>query len=263
MNDLLLYEKMPQDAFLLRFLKYTDSPYRVPSHWHEHIEMHLILEGACVLKNGEEEIPLTAGDCAVINGNELHAGCGGRCAFICLILSPDFFEHHRTVFQKKIRDAYVSELIEKITRGDKQFDNVTDLESRGYAYLLISHMIKHYAVRTLSETVYSQHFKKVNLVNRAVRFMNAHYAEPLSTRTLAGELHLSEGYFCEIFKSVTGKTALNYLNGLRVEKAEQLLRTADMTVSEVAFCCGFTDANYFSRTYKRIKGKTPRQSREG
>lgn len=263
MNDLLLYEKMPQEAFLLRFLKYTDSPYRVFSHWHEHIEMHLILDGECTLKNGEEEILLRAGDCAVINGNDLHMGCGGRCSFICLILSPDFFENHRTVFQKRIRDAYVSELIERITRGEKPLDNVTDLESRGYAYLLISHLIKNYGVRTLSETVYSQHFKKVNLVNRAVRFMNAHYAEPLSTCVLADEVHLSEGYFCEIFKAVTGKTVLNYLNGLRVEKAEQLLRTTDMTVSEVAFCCGFSDANYFSRTYKRLMGKTPRQSREG
>ncbi len=157
----------------------------------------------------------------------------------------------------------MAELIEKITRGDKTLDNVTDLESRGYAYLLISHLIKHYAVRTFSEAVYSQHFKKMNLVNRAVRFMNEHYAEPLSTRALAKELHLSEGYFCEIFKSTTGKTALEYLNGLRAEKAEQLLRTTDMTVSEIAFCCGFADANYFARVYKRCMEKTPRQTREG
>ena len=263
MNDLLLYEKMPQEAFLVRFLKYADSPYRVVPHWHEHIEMHLITEGECTLKNGEEEIRLSAGDCAVINGNDLHTGCGGRCAFVCLILSPDFFENHRTVFQKKITDPYVSELIGRITRGDKALDNVTDLEARGYAYLLISHLIKHYAVRSLSEAVYSQHSKKTDLVNRVLSLMNARYAEPISTRTLAAAVHLSEGYFCDVFKETTGRTALEYLNGLRVEKAEQLLRTTDMTVSEVAFCCGFTDANYFSRTYKRIKGSTPRETRQG
>ena len=263
MNDLLLYEKMPQDTLLVRFLKYDDSSYRVLPHWHEHIELHLILEGECILKNGEEEIFLSAGDCAVINGNELHAGGGGRCAFICLILSPDFFEHHRTVFQKKIRDSYVAELIEKIARGDKWLDNPTDLESRGYAYLLIAHMIQKYAIRTLSESVYSQHFKKMNLVNRAVSYMNEHYAEPLSTRTLASAVHLSEGYFCEIFKSAMGKSALEYLNGLRVEKAAQLLRSTDMTVAEISFCCGFGDANYFSRIYKRFKGMTPSQTRCG
>ena len=225
--------------------------------------MHLILDGSCVLRNGEDEICLEAGDCAVINGNDLHTGCGGRCSFICLILSPDFFEHHRTVFQKKIRDPYVTELIGRITRGDRTLDNVLDPESRGYTYLLIAHLIKHYAVRTLSEAVYSQHFKRTNLINRAVSYMNEHYAKPLSTRELAEMLHLSEGYFCARFKETTGKTVLEYLNGLRVEKAEQLLRSTDMTVSEIAFCCGFADANYFSRTYKRIKKNTPRQAREG
>ena len=127
MNDLLLYEKMPQDAFLIRFLKYSDSSYRVSPHWHEHIELHLILEGSCVLRNGEDELHLAAGDCAVINGNDLHTGLGGRCAFVCLILSPDFFENHRTVFQKKITDPHVAELIGKITRGGKALDNVKQL----------------------------------------------------------------------------------------------------------------------------------------
>ncbi len=102
MNDLLLYEKMPQDAFLVRFLKYTESNYSVFLHWHEHIELHLILDGACKLRNGEEEILLEAGDCAVINGNDLHEGCGGKCAFICLILSsrPIFLKITALPFKK-------------------------------------------------------------------------------------------------------------------------------------------------------------------
>lgn len=262
MNDLHLYETMPQEAFLLRFLKYGDSGYRIYPHWHEHVELHLILEGACTLKNGEEQIRLEAGDCAVINGNDLHQGCGGRCAFICLILSPDFFEHHRTVFQKKLRDPYVTELIQRITEGNLKMANLTSPEGRGYAYLLIAHLIKHYAVCSLSEAVYSQRFKKMNLINRALTYMNEHYDKPLSTRELAGMVHLSEGYFCQIFKETMGKTAVEYLNGLRVEKAEQLLRTTDMTVAQVAACCGFCDANYFSRTYKRIKHVTPRQTRQ-
>ena len=262
MNDLLLYEKIPQTAFLLRFLRYRQITYGVFAHWHEHVELHLILEGSCTLRNGDEQILLQAGDCAIINGNDLHMGEGGRCSFICLILSPDFFENYRTVFQKKIRDPYVTELIERIAAGESDLANVSDPERRGYAYLLIAHLIKHYAVRTMSEEGYSKQFKKMNLINPAVSYMNGHYGQPVSTRMLAEMVHLSEGYFCQIFKETMGKTAVEYLNGLRIEKADQLMRTTDMTVAQVAACCGFADANYFSRTYKKIRHETPRKSRE-
>ncbi|MBQ9784773.1 MAG: helix-turn-helix transcriptional regulator [Clostridia bacterium] len=264
MNDLNLYERiMPQEQYLVRVLNYKDKTYGFSPHWHEHIELHFLLDGACTLKCGDEEVALGAGDCGIINGNELHCGGGGVCSFICLILSPAFFEHHRTVFQKKVHDPYVGELIGKIAREERAVGNVTSLESRGYAYLLIAHLINRYAVRTLSESVYSKHFNKMNLVNRAVSYMNEHYVRPISTAQLADMVHLSEGYFCQIFKEVMGKTAIEYLGGVRAEKAEQLLKSTDMTVAEIAFCCGFGDANYFSRVYKRVKGKTPRQTREG
>ncbi len=60
----------------MRVLKYKDHTYGVTPHWHEHVELHLLLESECTLKCGDEQIALRAGDCAVINGNELHQGCG-------------------------------------------------------------------------------------------------------------------------------------------------------------------------------------------
>jgi two-component system response regulator YesN len=75
-------------------------------------------------------------------------------------------------------------------------------------------------------------------------------------------VHLSEGYFCQIFKEATGKSAMQYLHEIRVEKAEEMLRSTTATVSEIADCCGFTDPNYFSRIFKKIKGVTPGSLRE-
>lgn len=263
MNDINLYEDMPQEQYLVRVLNYTDNQYGVYAHWHEHIELHLLLEGSCTLKCGDEKILLNAGDCGVINGNELHQGCGGACSFICLILSPSFFENHRAAFRSKICDSYVTELIQKIAADEQLVDgNTTSLESRGYVYLLIAHLIRLYTVQAFGEAVYSFHSKRMDLINRAVAFMNENYVQPLSTIKLANMVHLSEGYFCQIFKEAFGKTVIEYLNGVRVEKAKQLLITTHMTVAEIAFCCGFCDANYFSRVYKKITNESPKQTRE-
>ena len=48
-----------------------------------------------------------------------------------------------------------------------------------------------------------------------------------------------------------------YGNMGQMDKAEKMLKKTEMTVTEIAFCCGFEDANYFSRTFKRIKGINP------
>ncbi len=54
-------------------------------------------------------------------------------------------------------------------------------------------------------------------------------------------------HFCHIFEAYTGKTFKEYLNNVRIDKAEELLMTTDDTVSEIAFICGFNDSNYLSR----------------
>jgi transcriptional regulator GlxA family with amidase domain len=135
------------------------------------------------------------------------------------------------------------------------------LEIKGFSYLLVSQLIKKFAVRSLSDTVYSKYFNKLNKVNDAIRFIGENYDKQLTTKNLADKVHLSEGYFCQIFKEVTGKTAMEYINHLRIDKAEKMLVTTDVSIAEVAFCCGFDDANYFSRTYKKIKGGTPHSTR--
>ena len=226
-----------------------------------HTELHYIFKGNCRLKYGEEVLELSEGDLAVINGNELHRGIGGECDYICLIIPPGFFVQSHSIFERVIHDEYVSELIEKIYKLNTRGDSADMLEVRGNMCFLLSHMIRKYTVMQLGDTVYSGHVNKLNRVNETINYMNNNYDKPLSTKALAATVHLSEGYFCQIFKEVTGKTAMEYLNGLRVDKAEKMLKKTEMAVTEIAYCCGFEDANYFSRIYKKYKGVSPLNTR--
>lgn len=78
---------------------------------------------------------------------------------------------------------------------------------------------------------------------------------------LSGLVHLSEGYFCNVFKETMGMTATEYINGLRVKRAADLLTATDMSVTEAALCSGFSDLNYFSRVFKKQMGVTPNSVR--
>lgn len=55
---------------------------------------------------------------------------------------------------------------------------------------------------------------------------------------------------------------MEYLGKLRVDAAYTMLTNTSMSITDVAFLCGFDDANYFSRTYKKIKGMSPQASRQ-
>ena len=62
-------------------------------------------------------------------------------------------------------------------------------------------------------------------------------------------------------KEVTEKTAKEYILSLRIEKAVELLDSTEMTITEICYCCGFSDPNYFTRMFKQITGKLPSKIR--
>ncbi|MBQ7336229.1 MAG: AraC family transcriptional regulator [Clostridia bacterium] len=261
MNELHLYEQIPKGPLLMRVRQFENKDYRFFLHWHEHTEIHILLQGEGTLLCNNERIPLASGDCAVINGNELHQGGSGKATYLCLLVPPALLGNRYTVFERVIRDETVKRFAQDILQAVGQANACDMLKAHGSAYLLVAHLLENHTVYALDESLASKHLKKLERINNAVLLMNQNYKNSISTADLASAVYLSEGYFCSLFKEVMGKSAMDYLNGLRVERAEQLLKASDMSVSEIAFCCGFSDANYFSRTYKRFLHKTPSQTR--
>lgn len=66
----------------------------------------------------------------------------------------------------------------------------------------------------------------------------------------------------KIFKETYGSTISNYLIAMRITKAKQLLRFTDMTVDEIGNAVGMGDANYFSRTFRKVEGISPSEYRK-
>ena len=65
----------------------------------------------------------------------------------------------------------------------------------------------------------------------------------------------------EKFKEATGTNFVKYVARTRFEKAQALLRNADLRISEIAFACGFQSLSQFNRVFKKLSGKSPTQFR--
>jgi AraC-like DNA-binding protein len=257
MNSMELYEKIPEGESPVRLIDYKRTSYLITPHWHEHIELHYIFEGNGIIRCGEKIIEVKKGDCLIINSNELHEGIKGKCSYGCIIIPPSFIEPNHVIFKRYVRDSEVSNLAENIFDAYRRADKRSVPEIKGYTYLLMAYLIKHYKEEELSEGSYRKHFEKLGKINEAIKFINENYTENVTTEGLSKRVHLSEGYFCHLFKEVTGKTAKEYLLSLRLKKAEDLLRSTEMSITEIGCCCGFSDPNYFTRIFKKKKGKIP------
>jgi len=98
-------------------------------------------------------------------------------------------------------------------------------------------------------------------IRKARDYIAEHSAEELSLGKVARAANTSTNYFSEKFKQATGTNFVKYVARTRFEKAEALLREADLRVSEIAFACGFQSLSQFNRTFKKLAGKSPTQYR--
>jgi AraC family L-rhamnose operon transcriptional activator RhaR/AraC family L-rhamnose operon regulatory protein RhaS len=83
----------------------------------------------------------------------------------------------------------------------------------------------------------------------ALAYIESHFQDPLAVESLAGMTHYSERQFLRLFKEATGQTPLQYITQLRMQNARQLLGSTQLSVTEIAGRCGFSDSNYFSKLF--------------
>jgi two-component system response regulator YesN len=101
-----------------------------------------------------------------------------------------------------------------------------------------------------------------NAVSRAIRYIEEHYAEQLSLQQVASHVHLNAAYFSHLFKKETGRSFVNFLIDVRMDKAKQLLCNTDLNVTEVSGMIGYDLPNYFAKLFKQSTGLSPKEYRK-
>jgi len=125
-----------------------------------------------------------------------------------------------------------------------------ELKARGLYMMILQ--------RFLELVYYEEKTKKYSVsVRKAIKYIIEHYSEDLSVQVVSSKLGLSASYFGGIFKKETGTSFHQFLTKIRLNRAEDMLRSSEYNVNEVAFACGFSDPFYFSKVYKENNGISP------
>ena len=92
---------------------------------------------------------------------------------------------------------------------------------------------------------------------RARDTMDRAFAQPLDVRALARVAHVSPAHFSRQFRATFGEPPHRYLQRRRVERAMELLRETDRSVTDICFDVGFNSLGTFSRTFRAVGGESP------
>ena len=94
-------------------------------------------------------------------------------------------------------------------------------------------------------------------------YIHKNYAVPsLSVPDVSEYVHLSSSYVCTIFKNETGQTLNQYLTDYRIKMSKQFLSDPRYKIADISSKVGYSDGNYYSKTFKKIVGLSPSEYRE-
>ena len=141
------------------------------------------------------------------------------------------------------------EILKRAVLTAESVDDIKD-----YIGTLLDHVIE--LRNTLSGRRYS------DIIRTARKRIEQDYmSEDISLNTVAAEVCMSPSYFSSVFSKEMGKTFIEYLTEVRMEKAKQYLVCSSMKTSEISYEVGYKDPHYFSYIFKKTQGCTPKEYR--
>lgn len=158
----------------------------------------------------------------------------------------------KAVEQAAVHPLYIDSLSGQLIGEIEAAVNVEQVSA------LVPRMIRQYCllVQTYSRERYS------SVVRDCLNYVDFHYMEPLSLESLARKYSVNKNYLSSRFSKELGMTLTDYINLTRVRRSLKLLSNTSLSMQDVAERVGFTDANYYTRIFKKIHGSTPNEYRK-
>lgn len=250
--------------------------YTMLQHWHPEYEIVHIRSGRLHLQVENERFSAEAGDTVIVTGGMLHSGTPDACEYECLVFDLEKLLQRSPGVGRAMHRILHGEdtLFIRMPRGIDELDGVLsclfsamahrpegfELTVQGCLLQLFGLIVREHLYAKTAPGAHRRLDRQLPLRD-ALRYMEEHYAAPVTLDELAAAAGMSRRYFCTFFRTMTGRTPMEHLNLYRIETAGELLLSTDRPVGEIAGLCGFDDASYFAKLFRRHMGCSPRRYR--
>lgn len=250
----------------------THPRYKMPHHWHNETELLYIQKGRFILSLNGREYTLEEGNLCYISEGALHGGVPLDCTYECLCFNSNGLLKHSGLISEYLKNvensrALIQPVFTRVQPGilkcASRMFNAIRAKNPGWELLAIAGLYDFYGTviqqNYREDPLDSAAFQRLRQIKLALEFIEENYQKSITLEQLAQISGLSAKYFCRYFRNILQKTPIDYLNHYRVERACFLLEENKLSITEVAYACGYNDSSYFVRSFKKYKGITPNQ----
>lgn len=248
-------------------------------HCHEGVfEITLVLDGCLEFTLGNERFPIRGGMFFITKPGEWHGAVDNTLQpaewYWAHVRFPDrgAMPGMSEPQTRELADGFAG-ISQRLVNGSEALqDCFTQLLSecrsqKSFSELAARACYHRLLVQILRDHDRSQHLKNSQELSRSVRlaidWLDEHLGDALSVTELAEVSGLSESHFRQRFHQEMGISPSDFIARRRVLKAKTLLRSTDLSITEIAFQLGFQSSPYFAAVFKKLTGHTPSQFREG
>lgn len=235
-----------------------------PLHWHDFFEIEIIVGGSGTQILNGQEYPLGSGCIYMLSPTDFHEVKTREgielynLMFHESMLSEEFLQAISAESGDKIFYFNNSELAEIIAMCDiieAEYKN-----NKKYKSEFLRSMLECFLIVILRKLKFSDspaEKRTEQHIQKAILYTQLHFKENPSLKEAAKTVSLNPNYFSQKFKETTGKTYTEYLTGLKISYAKKILRSSNLSVTEVCFACGFSSLSNFMKVFRERTGISP------
>lgn len=155
---------------------------------------------------------------------------------------------------KVLRDPELFDAISRLFKEVSEKNVAYEMFAKARVYDILGILYRS-GILSDAEQIYNS--KEVQKILPALSYINDRYAEDINLTEISNQLGFDPSYFCRIFKSATGATFTEYLNFVRVCKAEKMIAKGESSILEIADAVGFSSVSYFNRIFRKYHSCSP------
>lgn len=267
----------------------------MPCHWHKELECIVVLEGSLNYYVNDQTYPLRPQEGLIVNTNRLHMGSPARekehvpqentftisdaddCAYVVLLLQPDSLR-----FNRRMEEKYINPLLFDLNSDVFYLNGTADWHRTVIEQILsIFHAVMEKIpcfeltaqslFFSLWSTLYANSIAQngydysdtdpMSPLKGMLSYIHDHYQEKITLDTIAEAGMMCQSKCCRLFRENLRQSPVEYLQNYRIQHGIYLLEHTTMNITEIALECGFHGASYFTETFRKINGISPREYR--
>ncbi len=273
LSENVAYNNPDFPAYIKRGQLSSYPDFRAVSHWHDDLEFILILEGQMSYDVNGQKLSLQAGEGIFVNSRCFHYGYSdahNECIFICILLSPlllsanpyfvenclnPLIQNMHFPYQKLVpaiqwQNAILRDLEVLYENNIDEIQPFIILEKAVHIFRLLSENMNFFPD-------YDKNAEAILTLTAMIGYVQKNYPNKILLKDISVAGNCCKTKCTLLFQKYLNTSPMLYLNRYRLEKSTFLLRNTAMSITEIAYACGFSNTSYFCELFRKYYDTTP------